>query len=167
MNQKYGVAVIVVVILILVAGYFGRHKIKRLLGMSSVTPVVYQNQTPSPSETAATSSASATNTLTTVRSDPDKGSFLADSKGMTLYTFDADSLNKSNCSAGCQAIWSAFRSPSADTSNLPTNFGVITVSSNTFQYTYKGMPLYHYIKDSKPGDVLGDGVDGTWHIVKQ
>ena len=28
---------------------------------------------------------------------------------------------------------------------------------------YKGMPLYLWIKDTKPGDTTGDGVGGTWH----
>jgi predicted lipoprotein with Yx(FWY)xxD motif len=27
------------------------------------------------------------------------------------------------------------------------------------------MPLYHYIKDSKPGDVNGQGVGTSWYVV--
>ena len=33
------------------------------------------------------------------------------------------------------------------------------------QWAYKGKPLYTWIKDTKPGDISGDGVAGNaWHI---
>lgn len=28
------------------------------------------------------------------------------------------------------------------------------------------MPLYYWVKDKKPGDVTGDGVNGVWHVAK-
>jgi predicted lipoprotein with Yx(FWY)xxD motif len=32
---------------------------------------------------------------------------------------------------------------------------------------YDGVPLYYYVKDAKPGDVTGEGVQNiTWHVVK-
>jgi predicted lipoprotein with Yx(FWY)xxD motif len=51
-------------------------------------------------------------------------------------------------------------------STLPTNWSVTTRTDGTKQYTYKGMPLYFYSKDTKPEDVTGDGVGGVWHLVK-
>jgi len=33
------------------------------------------------------------------------------------------------------------------------------------QATLGGWPLYLFIKDKAPGDVLGEGVKGTWHAV--
>ena len=34
-------------------------------------------------------------------------------------------------------------------------------------WAYKGMPLYYWVKDDKPGDTTGDGVGGVWHVVKE
>ncbi|GAF54204.1 putative exported protein [Psychrobacter sp. JCM 18900] len=31
---------------------------------------------------------------------------------MTLYTFDKDSMNKSDCGAACQVVWPIFKAPS-------------------------------------------------------
>jgi hypothetical protein len=33
------------------------------------------------------------------------------------------------------------------------------------QVTYAGLPLYRYAADKKPGDVKGQGVEGTWFAV--
>jgi predicted lipoprotein with Yx(FWY)xxD motif len=33
---------------------------------------------------------------------------LVDTAGRTVYTFDKDDLNKSNCAGGCLAAWPAF-----------------------------------------------------------
>jgi len=30
----------------------------------------------------------------------------------------------------------------------------------------KGMPLYTFAKDKKPGDMMGDNMKGVWHVVK-
>ena len=33
------------------------------------------------------------------------------------------------------------------------------------QWAYKGKPLYTFAKDTKPGDVTGDGfLNGAWHL---
>ena len=33
------------------------------------------------------------------------------------------------------------------------------------QWAYKGKPLYTWIKDTKPGDISGDGfLNNAWHI---
>ena len=34
------------------------------------------------------------------------------------------------------------------------------------QWAYKGKPLYTWAKDTKPGDVTGDGVNNVWHIAQ-
>ncbi|MGH8843295.1 MAG: hypothetical protein ACREX1_11465, partial [Advenella sp.] len=34
------------------------------------------------------------------------------------------------------------------------------------QWAYKGQPLYLFKKDSKPGDMTGDGVKDVWHVIK-
>ena len=34
------------------------------------------------------------------------------------------------------------------------------------QWAIKGKPLYYWAKDTKPGDMTGDGLMGAWHVVK-
>jgi predicted lipoprotein with Yx(FWY)xxD motif len=38
--------------------------------------------------------------------------------------------------------------------------------SGKSQWAYKGKPLYFWVKDQKPGDKTGDGVNGVWHAAK-
>jgi predicted lipoprotein with Yx(FWY)xxD motif len=34
------------------------------------------------------------------------------------------------------------------------------------QWADKGMPLYTFKSDKKPGDMTGDNMKGVWHVVK-
>ena len=36
---------------------------------------------------------------------------------------------------------------------------MIARDDGTMQWAYKGFPLYTYVKDAKPGDALGEGLD--------
>jgi predicted lipoprotein with Yx(FWY)xxD motif len=85
---------------------------------------------------------------------------LADATGRTVYTFDKDEANKSNCSGGCLAAWPAFTAkPEAAAKG---EFGLI---SGTRQWTVNGKPLYYFAGDAKPGDRNGDGKGGVWHVI--
>jgi predicted lipoprotein with Yx(FWY)xxD motif len=33
------------------------------------------------------------------------------------------------------------------------------------QITYNGIPLYYYVRDTKPGDTTGQGVGNLWKVV--
>ena len=39
-------------------------------------------------------------------------------------------------------------------------------ADGTAQWAYKGKPLYTWIKDGKPGDRTGDGVNNAWRIAR-
>lgn len=103
--------------------------------------------------------------LSLINNNATKGDFLADPNGMTLYSFDNDTNGVSNCYDICAQNWPAYMLTNIP-STLPTNWSVTTRTDGTKQYTYKGMPLYFYSKDTKPEDVTGDGVGGVWHLVK-
>ncbi|MFK5881641.1 MAG: hypothetical protein QM482_05455 [Sulfurospirillum sp.] len=97
-------------------------------------------------------------------------SHLSDSRGMTLYTFDKDMPNKSNCYNGCEKKWPVFYG-NLDKIKLPSdvsksNFGVITRKNGMMQTTYRSKPLYYFFKDTKPSDTNGNGKKGVWHIIK-
>ena len=92
------------------------------------------------------------------------GNVLADPNGMTLYTFDKDTSGKSVCTGQCAINWPPVRA-AADAK--PTgDLTVITRDDGTKQWADEGKPLYTFIKDKKPGDVMGDSIPG-WHAVKE
>lgn len=96
--------------------------------------------------------------------DTSKGKVLVDSKGMTLYTFDRDAVGKSNCSGQCAQNWPPFMAASGATPS--GDWTVVTREDGARQWAYKGMPLYTWAKDAKPGDVTGDGVNNVWHLAQ-
>ncbi len=87
---------------------------------------------------------------------------LVDAAGRTVYTFDKDDLNKSNCAGGCLAAWPAFLAKSEATAK--GEFGIIE-ANGARQWTINGKPLYYFAGDAKPGDRNGDGKGGMWHVV--
>jgi predicted lipoprotein with Yx(FWY)xxD motif len=87
---------------------------------------------------------------------------LVDAAGRTVYTFDKDVINKSNCAGGCLATWPVFMAkPEAAAKG---EFGIIE-ANGARQWTVNGKPLYYFAGDAKPGDRNGDGKGGVWHVV--
>ena len=93
--------------------------------------------------------------------------FLVNPDGMTLYVFDRDRAagsGKSVCVGQCAANWPPLTaaegvSPSGD-------YGIIAREDGKRQWTYKGRPLYLWVKDRKPGDKTGDDLNKVWHVAK-
>jgi predicted lipoprotein with Yx(FWY)xxD motif len=94
--------------------------------------------------------------------------FLTDRSGMTLYLFTKDELGISNCEGGCLVNWPVFYVEKIEVASglKAEDFDTIVNSEGSKQTTYKSIPLYYYIKDSKPGDTTGDGVGGVWFLVE-
>jgi predicted lipoprotein with Yx(FWY)xxD motif/plastocyanin len=93
--------------------------------------------------------------------------YLADSKGMTLYYFAKDSVGKSTATGTVLANWplfnpSSFVVPSALNA---ADFSTITRDDGAKVATYKGWPLYYYINDKVSGDTKGQGIGGVWFVV--
>jgi len=89
---------------------------------------------------------------------------LTDAAGNTLYTFDHDAKGKSNCNGGCAAAWPP--AAAAADANTSGDFSVISRDDGAKQWTYKGMPLYRFSGDQKPGDAHGDNSGSVWHAVR-
>lgn len=91
---------------------------------------------------------------------------LVGSNQMTLYTFDRDvaGSGKSVCNGPCATNWPPLMAAESDQSR--GDYSVITREDGKKQWALKGKPLYFWIKDSKPGDTTGDGVNGVWRIAK-
>jgi predicted lipoprotein with Yx(FWY)xxD motif len=92
---------------------------------------------------------------------------LVGSNNMTLYTFgkDAAGSGKSVCNGPCATNWPPLLVEGSPT--VSGDYSVITRDDGKKQLAYKGMPLYFWVKDTKPGDKTGDGfLNGAWKIVK-
>ncbi|KAI3592010.1 Orf21 [Cupriavidus sp. U2] len=91
---------------------------------------------------------------------------LTDPQGLTLYTFDRDPANggKSVCNGMCATNWPPLLAEPGKTAS--GSYSVITRDDGTRQYAYKGMPLYRFAKDAKPGDRTGDNLNNVWHVAK-
>ncbi len=103
-----------------------------------------------------------------VGSEASLGSFLVDSKGMTLYLFTKDTPNTSNCYDGCAAAWPPLLTLGAPTSGAGVDaslLGTTTRTDGSVQVTYNGWPLYYFANDKAAGDVNGEGVQGVWFVV--
>jgi predicted lipoprotein with Yx(FWY)xxD motif len=93
----------------------------------------------------------------------DAGVFV-DEKGMTLYTFDRDAKGKSTCNAQCAANWPPLLAR-AD-AKAAGDYTIVVRDDGRSQWAYKGKPLYLWIKDQKPGDRTGDGVNNVWRVAR-
>lgn len=97
--------------------------------------------------------------------DTAKGKVLTDTKGMTLYTFAKDADGKSACNGPCATNWPPLKA-GADAKAMG-DWSVITRDDGSKQWAYKGKPLYAWVKDTKPGDITGDGfLNGAWSLAK-
>lgn len=95
--------------------------------------------------------------------DSAKGKVLTDGKGMTLYVFDKDGDGKSACNGPCATNWPPLTAGSD--AKAEGSYTVIVRDDGSRQWAYKGKPLYTWSKDTKPGDITGDGfLNNAWHI---
>ncbi|MBE2244136.1 MAG: hypothetical protein IAE86_15380 [Burkholderiaceae bacterium] len=94
-----------------------------------------------------------------------EGGVLVGANGMTLYTFDRDTVaGKSACNGPCAANWPPLMAPAGATAS--GDWSIVTRDDGTKQWAYKGKPLYHWTKDQKPGDRSGEGVNNVWHAAQ-
>ncbi len=156
--KKTWVWIAILVVILVLAGYLGRHKIRSLMGTSSTSaPVTATN----PSEVSPT--VVVNSVALSTKTDAVKGVYLVDSRGMSLYVFDKDTAGVSNCNGTCATVWPAYGPNETPAAAV---FTTIKRADGSMQYAYKGRPLYYYQPDTKAGDTLGDGIGGTWHLAK-
>ncbi len=125
---------------------------------------------PSPTpEPSPTTDASASPPVDLAVSIGPNGNFVG-YQGHTLYTFDNDRPGVSNCEGDCLFNWPPLLVAAADDIPLgegldPADFATITRADGALQVTYEGRPLYFYTEDLIPGDAMGDGIGGVWHLI--
>jgi predicted lipoprotein with Yx(FWY)xxD motif len=107
----------------------------------------------------------------TVRSSQ-YGPIVADGSDRTIYLFTHDRSTTSTCYGPCAAAWPPVltRGAPRTASGLPNSLGTTRRHDGTLQVTYAGHPLYYYVGDTKPGEILCQNVDeygGTWLVLSR
>jgi predicted lipoprotein with Yx(FWY)xxD motif len=109
-------------------------------------------------------------TLTSRSSD--FGRVLFDGRGFVLYAFTKDPRGRSACVGACAKAWPPYvvrgplRSGPGVTASL---LATVRRSDGSRQVTYGGRPLYYYVGDKRPGQILCQNVSefgGLWLVVR-
>ncbi|KGJ95699.1 hypothetical protein [Thalassotalea sp. ND16A] len=101
----------------------------------------------------------------------DNGSLVLAASGLSLYTFDNDTMDTSTCEGtvddleSCAGKWPPLLAGSGAQAN--DVFTIITRTGGDNQWAMYGQPLYHYYEDVSQGDILGDGLGGIWHLARR
>ncbi|TMF59939.1 MAG: hypothetical protein E6I16_07930 [Chloroflexi bacterium] len=124
---------------------------------------------PSPSATPTATPAPVASPVVLAQVVGSMGTLLvAASNGHTLYTFNSDTPGVSNCKGGCTSTWPPLSVPAGTTpvggAGVTGQLGTISRDDGSLQVTYKGLPLYFFHSDSKPGDTNGNYTG--WRLVK-
>jgi predicted lipoprotein with Yx(FWY)xxD motif len=100
------------------------------------------------------------------------GRILFDGRGFVLYGFTRDPRGKSACSGSCARAWPPYlvkSAPHAGAGAVAGLLGTTRRANGSLQVTYAGRPLYYYVGDRKPGQILCQNVTefgGVWRVVR-
>jgi predicted lipoprotein with Yx(FWY)xxD motif len=120
--------------------------------------------------TGASADATSSRSTLTARASS-YGTILFDGRGFALYAFTLDTARRSNCSGPCAKAWPPYIVSSRATAAIgvtKSRLGTIERSDGRLQVTYAGKPLYYYVGDRKPRQVLCQNVEefgGRWRVV--
>jgi predicted lipoprotein with Yx(FWY)xxD motif len=101
------------------------------------------------------------------------GRILQDGRGHTIYLFTKEQSKKSRCFGDCARAW-----PPVYTKGKPqaggggvkqSRLGTVKHGNKT-QATYNGHPLYYYVDEDEPNEILCQAVfefGGYWYIVNK
>jgi predicted lipoprotein with Yx(FWY)xxD motif len=98
------------------------------------------------------------------------GKILVNSKGRTLYLFQADQGTTSACNDACAAAWPPLENaaPKAGKGAKSSLLTTSTRADGKTQVVYNGHPLYTFQADTKAGNTNGQGVNafgGLWYAL--
>jgi predicted lipoprotein with Yx(FWY)xxD motif len=93
----------------------------------------------------------------------------AGKKELTVYLFEADKGSSSTCTGACAKVWPPVAGKGvAKEQAKASDLGTITRSDGTTQVTYKGHPLYYFMKDKDDEDAYGQGsksFGAGWYVL--
>ena len=91
---------------------------------------------------------------------------LVDRRGRSLYTLSAETRGRFICTTKfCLSLWTPLVVARGTKPTGAHLLATIRRPGGDTQVTYRGMPLYTFNRDTKPGDVKGNGFEdvGVWH----
>jgi predicted lipoprotein with Yx(FWY)xxD motif len=100
------------------------------------------------------------------------GRILFDGRGFVLYGFTRDPRGESVCAGACTKAWPPYlvkSRPLAGRGVAAARIGTTRRRDGSRQATYGGRPLYYYVGDRKPGQILCQNVTefgGAWRVVR-
>jgi len=101
------------------------------------------------------------------------GRILFDGRGRALYAFTRDRRRgRSQCYGACAKAWPVYLAKGrllAGKGVRQSLIGTTRRRDGRRQVAYNGRPLYYYVGDKSPGQVLCQNVDefgGTWLVVR-
>ncbi len=126
---------------------------------------------PTTTQSASASASAGSTVLVGTKKAKKLGQILdAGSKHMTVYLFEGDKGGKSACTGACAGAWPPVTgNAKAVAGAMAANLGTITRPDGTTQVTYKGHPLYFFVKDKDDEDAYGQGVKAfgaDWYVLK-
>ena len=86
--------------------------------------------------------------------------------GMTLYTFDRDAAGSGKSVCNGPGATNGPPLAAASGANSSGDWTVVVRDDGSRQWAYKGKPVYYWVKDGKPGDRTGDGVNNVWRLAR-
>ncbi|MCW2859916.1 MAG: hypothetical protein JWP48_1624 [Actinoallomurus sp.] len=100
------------------------------------------------------------------------GRILVDGRGMTIYVSARDNADfESTCTGPCTKEWPPLFTNGQVNAGPGVNsawLGTIGRSDGPTQVEYNGWPLYYSARDTRPGDIKGQGVVSngtTWYVI--
>ena len=100
------------------------------------------------------------------------GKILFDGRGFALYAFTKDPRGRSVCTGACAKAWPPYivrSAPRADAGVKRSLLGTTRRTDGRFQVTFAGRPLYYYVGDRAPRQILCQNVSefgGLWLVVR-
>lgn len=94
-------------------------------------------------------------------------SVLVTRRGLTLYSLSAERNGRFICTnSTCMSLWKALVVSRGTKPTGAATLATVRRPDGRTQVTYKGKPLYTFVKDTKPGQATGEGFKdvGTWHV---
>jgi predicted lipoprotein with Yx(FWY)xxD motif len=94
------------------------------------------------------------------------GRIVFDGRGYVLYAFTRDGHGPSKCYRACAKAWPPYI---VKTRPRGAHLGAVRRSNGSLQLTYAGRPVYYYVGDRKPGQILCQNVSeygGLWLVIR-
>ena len=100
------------------------------------------------------------------------GTVLFDGRGYVLYAFTRDRAGRSACYGACAKAWPVYFARGTLRAGRGVKRSLIGATrrrDGRRQVTYAGRPLYYYVGDRRPGQILCQNVPefgGTWLVMR-